>query len=63
MINGVRHFWFGSNNKAQWPTTMDLTNQTYYQSGHATTNLTMQQPAKQGYYELYRQSHNGFVQH
>ena len=57
MISGKRHFWFGSNNKAQWPTTMDLTNLTYYQSGHATTNLTTGNSQRSRFIKTYTGKH------
>ena len=57
IVSGVRHFWFGSNNKAQWPTTMDLTAMTYYQSGHATTNLTTSNSQRSRFISTYTGNH------
>ena len=37
MINGVRHMWFGTNNKS---TSMEVQNNRYIQHGHTQTTLT-----------------------
>lgn len=57
ILSGVRHFWFGSNNKAQWPTEMDLNSMTYYQSGHASTALNTGNSQRSRFIQTYTGNH------
>lgn len=57
IVSGVRHFWFGSNNKAQWPTEMDLNSMTYYQSGHASTALNTGNSRRSVFISTYTGNH------
>ena len=57
IVSGVRHFWFCSNNKAAWPTTLNITNLTYSQPGHASTNLTTSNSQRSRFIQTYTGNH------